>query len=51
MAGQQPLIDETDDLHLTAAFGAFKRIDFPGFFDALTPGFRWGVLLLHFGCT
>ena len=37
---QQPLIDEVDDLHLAAAFGAFQRVDFPDLFDALTPGLR-----------
>jgi hypothetical protein len=31
MLDQQPLIDEADDLHLAAAFGAFQKIDFPLF--------------------
>ena len=35
---KQTLIDEADDLHLAAALGALLRVDFPGLFDALTPG-------------
>jgi hypothetical protein len=33
------VIYEADDLHLCAALGAFQRIDFPDFLDALTLGF------------
>jgi len=36
MLGQKPLIDEADDLHLAAGFGALQRLDVPQFFDALT---------------
>ena len=49
MLDQLPLIDESDDLHLAAAFGAFQKVDFPLFFNALTPAFRWDFLLLRFG--
>ena len=49
MLDQQPFIDEADDLHLAAAFGAFQRVDFPLFFNALAPAFRWDFLLLRFG--
>jgi hypothetical protein len=36
MLGQKPLIDEADDLHLAAGFGAFQRLEVPQLFDALT---------------
>ena len=49
MTDQQSLIDEADNLHLAAAFGAFQGVNFPDLFDALTPGFRWNFLLLRFG--
>ena len=42
-------IDETDDSHLTGAFGADLRIDFPD-----KPGFRTFLMCLKempFGCT
>jgi hypothetical protein len=35
-ADQQLFVDEADDLNLRAAPGAFQRINFPYFFDALT---------------
>lgn len=49
MLDQQSLIDEAEDLHLAAAFGAFQRVYFPDFFDALTPGSGGDLPLLRFG--
>ena len=40
-ADQQTLVNEADDLHLRAAFRAFKRIDLPDLLDAFAPGFGW----------
>ena len=48
VADQRLLVDEADDLHLAAAFGAFQRIDYPYLFDALSPVLRWDFLLLRF---
>jgi len=35
-AEQQLFVDGANNLHLRAAPGAFQRINFPYFFDALT---------------
>ena len=49
MTDQQTFVDEAVNLHLSTAFGAFQRVDFPDLFDALTPGFGGNLPLIRFG--
>jgi hypothetical protein len=49
MTDQQTFVDEAVNLHLSTAFGAFQRVDFPDLFDALTPGFEGNLPLIRFG--